>query len=133
MSKEELKKTLSKLKKEELIEMLLETHPVKKNRRRGKGHRKRKFQNKTATNNSNDDNKFDDFMETMKLSSSEQAELELASKMDAASKPSPRTTRRERALMEVVCRVCGSREQVSPVMVYDVNRWKCNKCASCAG
>ena len=132
MSKEERKRALSKLKKEELIEMLLADQPTKKKRRRGKGGRKKHLRNKVSPpqKGSND---FDHQMQTIKLTSSEKEELKLASKMDAETKPSPRSSRRRSTTVEVSCRVCGSQEKVSQAVVYDVSRWKCNKCASSAG
>ena len=132
MSKEKLKKALSKLKKEELIEMLLAEQPAKKKRRRGKGGRKKHFRNKVSPpqKGSND---FDHQMQTIKLTSSEKEELKLASQMDAETKPSPRSSRRRSTAIEVSCRVCGSQESVSQAIVYDISRWKCNKCAASAG
>ena len=133
MSKEERKRALSKLKKEELIEMLLADQPTKKKRRRGKGGRKKHLRNKVSPPPQKGSNDFDHQMQTIKLTSSEKEELKLASKMDAETKPSPRSSRRRSTTVEVSCRVCGSQEKVSQAVVYDVSRWKCNKCASSAG
>jgi hypothetical protein len=36
--------------------------------------------------------------------------------------------------VSVVCRSCGKKEQVNPVLIHDsVDRYKCNKCSSNAG
>ena len=45
--------------------------------------------------------------------------------------PTPRT--RSFSTVDVVCRVCGKHESVSPQVVPDsVDRYKCNKCSSSA-
>ena len=37
-------------------------------------------------------------------------------------------------LVDVVCRVCGKKERVNPVLISDtIDRYKCNKCATGAG
>lgn len=46
----------------------------------------------------------------------------------------PPTTRREKVTMlQVQCRSCGKKEKVSPSMLLDQERYKCNKCSSSAG
>jgi len=127
--------------------------PAKKKRRRGKGTRSRgrqpkegakKRSTKTYGNNKGDPcrtgvidtsrqrpNKFDDFMKNTVLSASERHELEEASKADAENKDAQRAPRsRQSALVEVECRTCGAEEEVSPAVIYDMSRWKCNKCSS---
>ena len=121
----------------------------KKKRRRGKGTRSKgrqtkKRSTKTYGNNKGNPcrtggidtsgqrpNKFDDFMNNTVLSAAERRELEEASKSDAENKDVQRSPRsRQPALVEVECRVCGAEEEVSPAVVYDIGRWKCNNCSS---
>jgi hypothetical protein len=46
--------------------------------------------------------------------------------------PTPRN--RQFETIEVVCRSCGKKEQVNPILVHDsVDRYKCNKCSVNAG
>lgn len=46
----------------------------------------------------------------------------------------PPTSRRPKITMvSVQCRSCGKKEKVSPSMVLDHERYKCNKCSSSAG
>jgi hypothetical protein len=46
--------------------------------------------------------------------------------------PTPRN--REFKTIEVICRSCGKKEQVNPILVHDsVDRYKCNKCSVGAG
>lgn len=46
--------------------------------------------------------------------------------------PTPRT--RQFKAIDVVCRSCGKREKVSPLLVHESSdRYKCNKCSSSAG
>ena len=46
--------------------------------------------------------------------------------------PTPRT--RQFKGIDVVCRSCGKREKVSPLLVHESSdRYKCNKCSSSAG
>ena len=46
--------------------------------------------------------------------------------------PTPRN--RQFQTIEVVCRSCGKKEQVNPILVHDsVDRYKCNKCSVNAG
>jgi hypothetical protein len=46
----------------------------------------------------------------------------------------PTQRSREFEYIDVVCRVCGRKESVNPVLVHDApNRYKCNKCAKVPG
>jgi hypothetical protein len=46
--------------------------------------------------------------------------------------PTPRN--RSFTPVTVVCRSCGKKEEVNPVLIHDsVDRYKCNKCSSSAG
>lgn len=49
------------------------------------------------------------------------------------SPPTPRHGKSR--YVNVVCRVCGKKEKVSPSCIFerDVNRYKCNSCSSSAG
>lgn len=42
--------------------------------------------------------------------------------------PTPRS--RKFISIEVRCRSCGKTEQVNPVLVHDVDRYKCNRCSA---
>lgn len=48
---------------------------------------------------------------------------------------SPRTPRREKVeFVDVVCRSCGRKEKINPVLLYDsIDRYKCNTCATSPG
>lgn len=42
--------------------------------------------------------------------------------------------REEMSLIEVTCRVCGRKENISPTLIFDsISRYKCNNCATQAG
>ena len=45
----------------------------------------------------------------------------------------PTSRRKEIVMVQVQCRSCGKREKVSPSMILDQERYKCNKCSSTAG
>lgn len=57
------------------------------------------------------------------------------SKIDQLLIKYPPTQRsREFEYIDVVCRVCGRKESVNPVLVHDApNRYKCNRCAKVPG
>lgn len=42
--------------------------------------------------------------------------------------PTPRS--RKFTSIEVRCRSCGKTEQVNPVLVHDIERYKCNRCSA---
>lgn len=56
-------------------------------------------------------------------------------KIDKILCQSPPTARmREFNLIDVVCRVCGKKESISPALVLDTpSRYKCNNCSTSAG
>lgn len=56
-------------------------------------------------------------------------------KIDKMLSQNPPTARmREFNLVDVVCRVCGKKESVSPSLVFDSpSRYKCNNCSTNAG
>jgi hypothetical protein len=46
----------------------------------------------------------------------------------------PTARARQFATVDVVCRVCGTKDSVSPSMVFESpSRYKCNKCSTSAG
>lgn len=45
--------------------------------------------------------------------------------------PTPRT--RKFAKIKVACRVCGRKEEISPSILENPDRYKCNKCATSPG
>lgn len=50
------------------------------------------------------------------------------------SKNPPTPRNRQFIPLDVVCRVCGKREQVNPAIIPEsADRYKCNKCSSTAG
>ena len=70
------------------------------------------------------------------LSDSERKELEQAKLDDIKNGDvsKKRVTKRTAAVkIDVVCRVCGSRESVYPSAVADASRYKCNNCSVAAG
>jgi hypothetical protein len=72
-------------------------------------------------------NKFD-FMPEKRL---HQEDIEIDKKL-IVQPPVPRA--RAFNLVNVVCRVCGKRESVNPVLITDsIDRYKCNKCSGAAG
>lgn len=53
-------------------------------------------------------------------------------KLLCVNEPTPRV--REFVPLTVICRVCGKKESVNPVVLTDsADRYKCNKCARSAG
>ena len=147
MSKEDIKKALEEMSKEELINLISgmkDEAPKKKKRRRGKGSRKRNkanaesFQIKPKQDkprsgpidtSGNRPNKFEDFMENVSLSESEKNELALAKESDSQNKNSKKATRsRKFSKIEVTCRICNKKETVSPHIVLDASRYVCNNC-----
>ena len=131
-------------------------HPIdssKKKRRRGKGTRRKNKEKQpprskrstkaygndkgdacrsSAVDTSGDrPNKFDDFMKNTVLTAAEKQELQEASAADNENKGLDRTPRtRSSNIVEIACRSCGVIEDVSSSVVYDIKRWKCNKCSS---
>tara|TARA_R100000995_G_C3468360_1_gene116961 strand:- start:645 stop:1097 length:453 start_codon:yes stop_codon:yes gene_type:complete len=146
MSKEDIKKALEEMSKEELINLIagMKDETPKKKRRRGKGSRKRNraktesFEIKTKEDkprsgpidtSGNRPNKFEDFMESVSLSESEKSELALAKESDSKNRNSQKTARsRKFSKIEVTCRICNKKESVSPSIVHDVSRYVCNNC-----
>lgn len=45
--------------------------------------------------------------------------------------PVPRE--RKFQLVDVICRICGKKERVNPVLMESRDRYKCNKCSTSAG
>lgn len=45
--------------------------------------------------------------------------------------PTPRS--RSFNFVDVVCRVCGKKESVNPVLIDSVSRYKCNSCSTSSG
>lgn len=56
-------------------------------------------------------------------------------KIDKMLSQSPPTARmRQFEMVDVVCRVCGKKESVSPSLVFESpSRYKCNNCSTSAG
>jgi len=72
-------------------------------------------------------NKFD-FMPEKRL---HQEDIEIDKKL-IVQPPVPRA--RSFNMVNVVCRVCGKKENVNPVLITDsIDRYKCNKCSGAAG
>jgi hypothetical protein len=72
-------------------------------------------------------NKFDSMMEKRM----HMEDIEIDKKL-IVQPPVPRA--RAFNLVNVVCRVCGKRESVNPVLITDsIDRYKCNKCSGAAG
>lgn len=157
MNKEDLKKALKEMSKEELMEVIAEMqddkdspdlHSIdkaKKKRRRGKGGRKKKARstkvfgtdkgNKTRSGridtSGNRPNKFEDFMKNTVLSGSERQELEEATASDKLNKETKRSPRsRGSSMIEVKCRLCEKEETVASSLVHEAGRYLCNNCCS---
>ena len=158
MSKEELKKILKNMSKEDLMDVIVEmqseddgqpTHKInkqKKKNRRGKGGRKRKSHSTKIFGNDKGDkarsgrvdtsggrpNKFLEMMDDMSLSSAERQELEEAAASDKANTKARRSPRNRRpsSKIDVKCRICGIEESISPALASDVSRYMCNNCCT---
>ena len=166
MNKEELKNMLKAMSKEDLLEVIVEMqteeedsdiHSIdktKNNRRRGKGHRKKKSNAKRSSTrgrstkkfgsekgekarsgsldlSGNRPNKFEDFMDNMSLSSSERNELDeagVADKANSETKKSPRS--RGNPMVDVYCMICEKEDSVSAALVNDPSRYTCNNCCT---
>ena len=136
---------------EETEKKVHEIDPTKKKRRRGKGTRRKnkkegsqKRSTKTYGNDKGNScrsgavnisskrpNKFDDFMKNTVLTAGEKNELKEASVADSQNKNLDRAPRTRRSdMVEAECRSCGVQEEVSSSVIYDIKRWKCNKCSS---
>jgi hypothetical protein len=73
-------------------------------------------------------------MRSTNLSPKEREELEKAAISDKKDAVPARTTSpRQSSMIEVECRVCGDVYDVSPSVVHDSSRWKCNGCSTSAG
>jgi ribonuclease D len=65
---------------------------------------------------------------------SEKNEHKQDSEIDKKLSVHPPTQRRDKInLIKVQCRSCGKSENVSPSLIFDRERYKCNKCSSSAG
>jgi hypothetical protein len=45
--------------------------------------------------------------------------------------PTPRT--RSFNFVDVICRICGKKESISPALVDSISRYKCNTCSTSSG
>lgn len=89
--------------------------------------KKRKQKVKVAKNTTDSYNRFDAMPEkTMHKDDS---------KIDKVlSKYAPTSRSREFNLINVVCRVCGKKDEINPALIYDSgSRYKCNKCSTTPG
>ena len=114
---------------EGLLKKAVKSQPKK--RRRGRGRRKKKTQETSSSNK-------DGFLDGIKLSSAEKAELKEAQQFDkeiGVYRPRERMPSRTRnTKVEVVCRVCGKTQSASPAVIPpEKERFKCNDCACRAG
>lgn len=82
--------------------------------------------NKQSKNKPNFQNKFCDMPE----STMHKSDTEIDKKLNRFP-PSRRT--RQYVPINVVCRVCGRKEDVNPSLVDSIERYKCNKCSRAAG
>ena len=126
MDKKELEELLKQFTQEEIKEALSNT-TNKKKRRRGKGKRKR---NKNSIEKKpSSENKFDDIISKISLSSDEIRELEEAKKSDKGAVVNPnRGNRRVVEKRTFRCSGCGKDYRMFPSQVHNPERWKCNKC-----
>jgi hypothetical protein len=120
--KEQLLKLLSEFSEEELSELL----PAKKKRRRGKGKRKKRQQ---PIKESNTNNKFDEIMGSIILTSDERQELDQAKKLDKGAEPNKfRGLRNEAKKIKVQCCKCNKEFEMFQSQVMNAERWSCNNC-----
>ena len=114
---------------EGLLKKAVKNQPKK--RRRGRGRRKKKTQESSTSTK-------DDFLDGIKLSSAEKAELKEAQKFDkevGAYRTRDRMPSPSRySKIEVTCRVSGKSQSGSPLLIPpERDRFKCNDCACKAG
>lgn len=138
--KKEIENLLSSLSEEDLntLKRILEgsqqsvsQKPPKKRRRRGRGKKKKNKKSSSPT--------VSNFLDGIELSPSEAKELKDAGASDKEAgihqtkeRRMPKVTRASK--IEATCRVCGSKELISPaLMTPEQNRYKCNKCSCSAG
>ena len=70
------------------------------------------------------------YFESMPEKSAHKEDTEIDKKL---SKYPPTARRPEVTMIKVQCRSCGKKEKVSPSLLLDKDRYKCNKCSSTAG
>ena len=126
MGKEKLKDLLKQFSQEEIREALGDKKKDK-NRRRGKGKRKKSNENKKPQESS--ENKFDDIISTIRLSSDEEKELRDAAEADKGAEINPNRGRRNLAEKKSFrCSSCGKDHKMFPSQIFNRERWKCNRC-----
>jgi hypothetical protein len=110
-----------------LLSSLIEDEPeaeaveeTKQKQKRNTGTRKKK-----ATT-SGRENKF----ETMDIRKMHKDDVKI-DRLLSKQPPCPRT--RTHTTIDVCCRSCGKRESVSPILVSEKSRYKCNTCATSEG
>jgi hypothetical protein len=81
---------------------------------------------KVAKNNTETYNKFD----VMQEKNMHKDDLQIDKVL---SKYAPTSRSREFNSINVVCRVCGKKEDINPGLIYDAGRYKCNKCSTISG
>jgi hypothetical protein len=97
------------------------THNIKTKTRRRPG------RNKASDHQDEESNKFEEMAEF--AMHKEDREID-----KALSKHPPVARMRDFELMDVVCRVCGGKDSVSPALVFEgAARYKCNNCSTQAG
>lgn len=109
-----------------LLSSLIEDEPevveeTKPKQKRNTGTRKKK-----ATTTIGRENKF----ETMDIRKMHKDDVRI-DKLLSKQPPCPRT--RTHTTIDVSCRSCGKRESVSPILVSEKSRYKCNTCATSEG
>lgn len=108
-----------------LLSSLIEDEPeivkeTKTKQKRNTANRKKKV----ITNER--ENKF----ETMDIRKMHKEDVKI-DKLLSQQPPCPRT--RKHTTIDVCCRSCGKKESVSPILVSEKSRYKCNKCATSEG
>lgn len=87
----------------------------------------KKSRNKKTKSRPSSNNKFENMPEARM-----HKEDILIDKKLSVQPPVPRA--RPFRLVNAICRVCGRKEKVNPVLITDsIDRYKCNKCSSSAG
>ena len=109
-----------------LLSSLIEDEPevveeTKPKQKRNTGTRKKK-----GTTTIGRENKF----ETMDIRKMHKDDVRI-DKLLSKQPPCPRT--RTHTTIDVSCRSCGKRESVSPILVSEKSRYKCNTCATSEG
>ena len=140
--KKEVEDLLSSLSEEDFntIKSILNKPSPRPKKKRGRGGRKRKKKEVKKEVKKEDIQDVDTpaFLDGVGLSATEAAELNEAASSDKKQglyRPKPSSIKaRKSSKVNVSCRVCGKKEEISPALAgSESGRYKCNKCSCMAG